>query len=105
VSRSERSGEGGNHPFRLDENSLSVAYLTNITQRPTKVMVAIFHSGGMFTPELMAVGPGETIAIDILKLRDSQAKDMQISSPQYSQIPEEKRKDFEKLLRQRFGKV
>jgi hypothetical protein len=77
VSRSERSGEGGNHPFRLNETSQSVAYLTNITQRPTKVMVAIFHSGGMFTPELMAVGPGQTVAIDILKLRDSQVKDVQ----------------------------
>ncbi len=77
VSRSERSGEGGNHPFRLDENFQSVAYLTNITQRPTRMLVAIFHQGGMFTPELMTVGPRETITIDLLQLRNSQAKDVQ----------------------------
>jgi hypothetical protein len=76
VSRSERSGEGGNHPFRLDENSQSVAYLTNITQKPTRVLVAVFYRGGMFTPELMSVGPGATIAVDLLQLRNSQVKDV-----------------------------
>ncbi|MEK6322014.1 MAG: Ig-like domain-containing protein [Acidobacteriota bacterium] len=77
VSRSERSGEGGNHPFRLGESFRSVAYLTNITQKPTKVAVIIFHQAAMFTPELISVAPGETIAIDLLQLRDSQAKDIQ----------------------------
>jgi hypothetical protein len=77
VSRSERSGEGGNHPFLIDESYQSVAYLTNITETPTKVLVAVFYPGGMFTPELMAVGPGETIAVDVLKWRDSQIKDVQ----------------------------
>lgn len=77
VSRSERSGEGGNHPFRLDEASQSVAYLTNITQKPTRVLVAVFYRGGMFTPELMSVGPGATIAVDLLQLRNSQVKDVQ----------------------------
>jgi len=77
VSRSERSGEGGNHPFRLGKSFRSVAYLTNITQKPTKVAVIIFHEAGMFTPELISVGAGGTVAIDLLELRDSQAKDIQ----------------------------
>src|SRR6266404_3652041 len=77
VSRSPRSGEGGNHPFRLDEEFRSVAYLTNITQKPTKVAVIIFHDGGMYTPELISVAAGATLAIDLLQLRDSQAKDIQ----------------------------
>ncbi|MEK6320393.1 MAG: hypothetical protein AABN33_01790 [Acidobacteriota bacterium] len=77
VSRSERSGEGGNHPFRVGEEFRSVAYLTNITQKPTKVAVIIFHEGGMYTPELMSVSAGATLAIDLLQLRDSQAKDIQ----------------------------
>lgn len=77
VSRSVRSGEGGNHPFRLDKELRSVAYLTNITQKPTKVAVIIFHDGGMYTPELMSVAAGATLAIDLLQLRDSQAKDIQ----------------------------
>ncbi len=77
VSRSERSGEGGNHPFRLDEGFRSVAYLTNTTQKPTKVAVIIFHEAGMFTPELISVAAGGTVAIDLLELRDSQAKDIQ----------------------------
>jgi hypothetical protein len=77
VSRSERSAEGGNHPFRLDETIRPIAYLTNITQKPTKVLTAIFHGGGLFTPELISVGPGATIAIDLMHLRDSQVKDVQ----------------------------
>jgi Big-like domain-containing protein len=77
VSRSVRSGEGGNHPFRLDKEFRSIAYLTNITQKPTKVAVIIFHDGGMYTPELMSVAAGATLAIDLLQLRDSQAKDIQ----------------------------
>jgi len=77
VSRSERSGEGGNHPFQLGETLRSVAYLTNITQKPTKVAVIIFHDAGMYTPELMSVAAGATLAIDLLQLRDSQDKDIQ----------------------------
>jgi hypothetical protein len=77
VSRSERSGEGGNHPFRLGEQFRSVAYLTNITQKPTKVAVIIFHEAGMYLPELISVAAGATVAIDLLQLRDSQVKDIQ----------------------------
>jgi hypothetical protein len=77
VSRSEHSGEGGNHPFRLGETLRSVVYLTNITQKPTKVAVIIFHESGMYTPELMSIAAGATLAIDLLQLRDSQAKDIQ----------------------------
>jgi hypothetical protein len=77
VSRSERSGEGGNHPFRLDKGFRSIAYLTNIAQKPTKVAVIVFHEGGMYLPELMSVAAGATVAIDLGQLRDSQVKDIQ----------------------------
>jgi hypothetical protein len=77
VSRSERSGEGGNHPFRLGDTFRSVAYLTNVTPKPTKVAMIVFHKAGMFTPELISLGPGATIAIDFMQLRDSQTKDVQ----------------------------
>jgi hypothetical protein len=77
VSRSVRSGEGGNHPFRLGKTSRSVAYMTNITSKPTKVAVIIFHSGAMYLPPLIDIAPGGTVAIDLLQLRDSQTKDIQ----------------------------
>ena len=40
-------------------------------------MYIVFYEGGMFTPELVNVAAGETVAIDILQLRDSQVKDVQ----------------------------
>src|SRR6185295_16082558 len=52
FSRSERAGLGGNHPFRLDENSQSMLYLTNITGKSSKALIVIFHEGGLYTPEL-----------------------------------------------------
>jgi hypothetical protein len=77
VSKSQRSGEGGNHPFRLDEGYRSIAFLTNITDMPTKVVVALFHPGGVYMPELISVEPGATVAVDLLSLRDGQVKDVQ----------------------------
>ena len=76
VSRSERSAEGGNHPFAINEDFRSMFYMTNITQKETKVLVAIFHGGGVFTPELLKVGPGETITVDPLQLRNGHIKDV-----------------------------
>lgn len=46
VSRQPTSGKGGNHPFRIDDGLHSVAYLTNITEKPTKAIFGIFHDGG-----------------------------------------------------------
>lgn len=77
VSRKENSGKGGNHPFRIDDGFRSVAYLTNITEKPTKILAGIFHEGGMYTPEWIDVAPGGTVAIDFLELRQSQTKDVQ----------------------------
>jgi hypothetical protein len=77
VSRKPKSGKGGNHPFRIDNGFRSVAYLTNITQTPTKAIVGIFHQNGMYTPEIIDIDAGGTVAIDFLELRGNQAKDIQ----------------------------
>jgi hypothetical protein len=86
FSRRDTSGEGGNHPFVLDEQTRSVVYLTNITDKATKVAVIVFHDGGLFTPELMTVAPGQTLTLDLWQMRDGQKKDVQgrVLSPNVS---------------------
>lgn len=76
VSRVPNSAKGGTHPFLIDENTQSIAYITNTVQKPTKALLVIFHEGGLYTPELIGIGPGATVAIDIGQLRDSQTKDV-----------------------------
>ncbi|MEW6130731.1 MAG: hypothetical protein AB1757_27115 [Acidobacteriota bacterium] len=77
VNRQANSGLGGNHPFQIDDEFRSVAYLTNITDKPTKALVIIFHDGGLFTPELIPVAAGQTVTLDLQAWRDTQMKDVQ----------------------------
>ncbi len=53
VSRKPTPGKGGNHPFLIDDGVQSVAYLTNLTEKPTKAIIGIFHDGGLYTPEIL----------------------------------------------------
>ena len=77
VSKPVNSGEGGNHPFRIDETFQSVACLTNITSKPTRAMLIICYDEGQYTPEYVNLEPGDSIAVDLTQLRDSQASDVQ----------------------------
>lgn len=76
VSRKPNSGKGGNHPFHIGDGVKSVAYLTNITAKPTRALVGVFHDGALYTPEMIDIAAGVTVAIDFLRLRDRQVKDI-----------------------------
>jgi len=66
----------GNHPFRIDSNSQAVAYMKNVAPVPTAAIMIVRYLGGEYTPPLLKLGPGETLAVDLRALRDSHAKDI-----------------------------
>lgn len=68
--------KAGNHPFRLDANTQTIAFVKNAGLRPTTAIVIIRYAGGEWTPELLKLKAGETLAIDLRQLRDSRAKDV-----------------------------
>ncbi len=66
----------GAHPFRLDEDFQAVLHLKNLGSKRTAAIVQIVFDDGEFTPELVRLGPGESVAIDVRQVRNSQAKDI-----------------------------
>ncbi|HEV2852020.1 MAG TPA: hypothetical protein VHC97_04375 [Thermoanaerobaculia bacterium] len=71
------SGFGGSHPFRIDERWRSVAYLTNTTANPTTASYLVFYEDGYWSPDLLRLAPGETVSIDLERLRDEGVPDRQ----------------------------
>jgi hypothetical protein len=71
----------GSNPFLLTGDSTSVTYIKNTGDTVSHVLAYIQHGGGPATPGgqymigLKEIQPGETIAIDIRKLRDGQVRD------------------------------
>lgn len=67
----------GNHPFHISGNSQTVAYVKNVGSGPTTVILIIRYAGGEFTPQMLKIASGETIAFDLRTLRGSGLKDVQ----------------------------
>ncbi|MGH9795638.1 MAG: hypothetical protein ACRD5G_12775 [Candidatus Acidiferrales bacterium] len=67
---------GGNNPFLLTGDYRSVTYIKNTGDKEALVSAYIQHAGGKYKLELREVPAGETVAIDIGKLRDEQTPDV-----------------------------
>ncbi len=69
------AGSGGN-PWHLDNDTESIAFLTNASDQPAHIGFRVTANGGptYFLTELL-LNPHETRAIDIRKLRDAQKPD------------------------------
>jgi hypothetical protein len=65
----------GSNPFLLADDYSSVTYIKNIGDKASHVLAYIDHAGGNYMIGLKEIKPGETLAIDIRKLRDDQVKD------------------------------
>ena len=73
--RNVSTPRGGNNPWMLDGDFTSVLYVKNTGDKPAQFVSKIWHAQGEYTIGLTEVGPGETAAIDIRKLRDEGVKD------------------------------
>ncbi len=65
----------GSNPFYLAGDYSSITYIKNIGDKVSHVLAYIDHAGGNYMIGLNEIKPGETLAIDIRKLRDDQVKD------------------------------
>jgi hypothetical protein len=70
---------GGSYPWRVDGNNRAVVHLKNIDppteSGPRQAMVVLYYEGGSYTLPVQHAEAGQTLAIDIKRLRDEQVKD------------------------------
>lgn len=66
----------GAHPFHLEGDYQAVVHLKNLGSKPTTAIVQLLYEGGEFTPDRVRIGPGQSVAIHVRQLRDSQAQDI-----------------------------
>jgi hypothetical protein len=70
---------GGNYPWHIDGDNRAVLHLKNIDPTSETVarsaVVVIYYQGGSYSLPLQRVEAGQTIEVDIKKLRDEQIKD------------------------------
>lgn len=78
-SRLANEGDGwagsGSHPWRLDAETDSVLFLTNMGEQEVPVLFRMHAGGVTFFLTDLRLGPRETRAIDLRKLRDEQKPD------------------------------
>jgi hypothetical protein len=70
---------GGSYPWRIDGNNRAVVHLKNIDPltdgEPRQALVTLYYEGGSYTLPVQLVEAGQTLAIDIKRLRDEQVED------------------------------
>jgi hypothetical protein len=73
----ERDGWAGSgaHPWRLDEETESIMFLTNMGERPARIGFDVVAGGTHYYLTRLKLQPRETRAIDLRKLRDEQKPD------------------------------
>jgi len=79
IDPEARMNPGGIYPWRIDGDNRAAAHLKNVNSasdgRRRGVIVQILYDEGEYIPPIQLAGPGETISIDIRKLRDEQIPD------------------------------
>jgi len=79
------SNVGGNYPWRIDGNNRAVVHIKNVdlvtdgSLREFAIMITT--AAGMYSFPLQLTKAGETVAIDISKLRDEQIRDNRGNAP------------------------
>ena len=69
---SVQSSSTGHYPWRIDDNSSTIAYIKNTTASPMKFVISVLYDGGMYGLSEQTILDGQTLVFDIRKLRDSQ---------------------------------
>jgi len=70
----QRSSTGG-YPWSIEGDSATVVYLKNVTEYPQNFTLQFDYAGGVYGLGLKTVEGGQTLAVDIRALRDSQTPD------------------------------
>ena len=70
---------GGNHPWRLDDDNRAIVHIKNIDPVTDgslrELALMITTAAGKYSFPLQLTEPGQTLAVDIRRLRDEQIKD------------------------------
>ncbi len=69
------AGSGAN-PWHLDENTESILFLTNESTQPARMGFSVTANNTHYCLTDLQLGPHETRAIDLRKLRDAQLPDL-----------------------------
>ncbi len=83
VIDSKLSNEGdapagsGAYPWHLDDQTESTLFLTNMGDKPSRIGLQVHANGVRYDLTKLKLGPHETRAIDLRKLRDAQEPDFQ----------------------------
>jgi len=64
----------GGYPWFIKESSSTVVLIKNVTDEPQQFMLSIVYLGGQWGSDIRFLAPGQTFALDVRKLRDSQEK-------------------------------
>ncbi|HXG67138.1 MAG TPA: Ig-like domain-containing protein [Blastocatellia bacterium] len=75
VDPAAQQSSTGGYPWYIDETSSTVVYVKNVTDQPQQYVMELSYPGGAYTLGLRTVAAGQTAAVDIRQLRDSQVAD------------------------------
>src|SRR5882672_2148450 len=64
----------GGYPWFIKESSSTVVFIKNTTDKPQDFILSVIYPGGNWGLIHPAIPAGQTIAVDLRKLRDSQQK-------------------------------
>ncbi len=64
----------GGYPWFINEKGSTVVFIKNTTEKPQKFHLDVVHSGGRWGSNLRTLAPGQTFALDVRAVRDSQEK-------------------------------
>ena len=67
---------GGSYPWRLQDGFTTVLPLKNTIDQQVYALIQVRYSGGAYHLERLPLAPFQTVAVDILALRDGQQKDI-----------------------------
>ena len=80
-SKLANEGDGtagsGAYPWHLDDQTESTLFLTNMGDKPSRIGFQVHANGVRYDLTKLKLGPHETRAIDLRKLRDAQEPDFQ----------------------------
>jgi hypothetical protein len=66
----------GGYPWFIKETSSTVVFIKNVTDEPQQFMLNIIYPGDQWRSDIRILDAGQTFALDVRKLRDSQEKGM-----------------------------
>ncbi len=64
----------GGYPWFINEKGSTVVFIKNTTEKPQKSHLDVVYHGGRWGSNLRTLAPGQTFALDVRAIRDSQEK-------------------------------